>query len=108
VAESFEHVNETSSFHKEGRFLDHVTGYQLLNMDPSFEAFTAVIFQVEVFWIVTQCSVVEEYRSFGVLSYFYLQYGPPKRWYPTATLHGVTSQITLRFSNTDSIDMKLV
>jgi hypothetical protein len=26
--------------------------------DKSFEAFTAVMFQVEVFWVVTRCSVV--------------------------------------------------
>jgi hypothetical protein len=27
-------------------------------MDDSFEAFTEVMFQVEVFWVVTPCSVV--------------------------------------------------
>jgi hypothetical protein len=31
----------------------------------SFETFTAVMFQVEVFWIVTPCSVVVGYRRFG-------------------------------------------
>jgi hypothetical protein len=30
-----------------------------------FEAFTAVMLQGEVFWIVTQCHVVVEYRRFG-------------------------------------------
>jgi len=30
-----------------------------------FEAFTAVMFQVEVFWVVTQCSVVKQERFRG-------------------------------------------
>jgi hypothetical protein len=30
----------------------------------SFEAYTAVIFQVEVFWVVTPCSVVAGYQHF--------------------------------------------
>jgi len=30
-----------------------------------FEAFTAVTFQVEVFWVVTPCSVVVGYQHFG-------------------------------------------
>jgi hypothetical protein len=29
------------------------------------EAFTAVIFEVEVFWVVIPCSVVVGYRRFG-------------------------------------------
>jgi len=29
-----------------------------LGTDASFEAFTAVMFQVEVFWVVTSCCVV--------------------------------------------------
>jgi len=49
----------------------------------NFEAFTAVIFQVEVFWVVTPCSAVVGY-----------QHGPPKRWYATRKLHGVTAQKT--------------
>jgi hypothetical protein len=31
----------------------------------SFEVFTAVKIQVEVFWVVTQCNVVLGYQSFG-------------------------------------------
>jgi hypothetical protein len=31
----------------------------------SFEAFTAVMFQVEVYWVVTPCSVVAGYQRFG-------------------------------------------
>jgi len=31
----------------------------------SFEAFTAVMFQVEVFWVVTPCNVVVGYQRFG-------------------------------------------
>jgi len=30
----------------------------------SFEAFTAVIFQVEILWVVTPCSVVVRYQRF--------------------------------------------
>jgi len=41
-----------------------------------------MIFQVEVFWVVT-CTVVEGYQSFGI-----------PRWYPTTKLHGVTTQKT--------------
>jgi hypothetical protein len=29
-----------------------------------FEAFTAVMFQVKVFWVMTQCSVVVGYQYF--------------------------------------------
>jgi len=32
--------------------------------NTSFEAFTAVMFQVEVFWVVTQCSVMVGYQPF--------------------------------------------
>jgi len=31
----------------------------------NFEAFTAAMFQIEVFWIVTPCSVMVRYRRFG-------------------------------------------
>jgi len=30
-----------------------------------FEVFTAVKIQVEIFWVVTQCSVVAGYQRFG-------------------------------------------
>jgi hypothetical protein len=33
-----------------------------IKMDASFEAFTAVKIQVEVFWVVTPCSVVVGYH----------------------------------------------
>jgi hypothetical protein len=32
--------------------------------DASFEAFTAVMFQVEVFWVMMPCSVVVGYQRF--------------------------------------------
>jgi hypothetical protein len=32
--------------------------------DASFEGFKAVMFQVEVFWVVTPCNVVGGYRRF--------------------------------------------
>jgi len=39
----------------------------------SFEAFTAVMFQFEVFWVVTPCSVVIEYQRFRVPCCLHLQ-----------------------------------
>jgi hypothetical protein len=48
-------------------------------MKARFEIFTAVKNQVEIFWVVTLCSVVV---------------GPLKCWCPTTTLHGVTTQKT--------------
>jgi hypothetical protein len=41
---------------------------------------TTLVSQVEVFWVVTP------WRR--------RQHGPPKRWHPTTTLHGVTTQKT--------------
>jgi len=35
-----------------------------LHVEASFEAFTVLIFQVEVFWFVTLCSVVVGYHRF--------------------------------------------
>jgi hypothetical protein len=45
--------------------------------DVSYDL-TAVMFQVEVFWVVTPCSV----------------HGPLERWYPATKLHSVTTQKT--------------
>jgi hypothetical protein len=38
-----------------------------------FEVFTAVMFQVEVFWVVTPCSVAVGYRHFIDPCYLHLQ-----------------------------------
>jgi hypothetical protein len=38
-----------------------------------FEAFTAAMFQVEVFWVVTSCSVVVGYQCFRGPYYLHLQ-----------------------------------
>jgi hypothetical protein len=54
------------------------------------EVFTAVKIQVEVFWVVTPWSVVAGYQRFRR----WRQRGLPKRWYPTTTLHGITTQTT--------------
>jgi len=40
--------------------------------DASFEAFTAVMIQVEVFQVVTLCSVVVEYQCFRGHCYLHL------------------------------------
>jgi hypothetical protein len=58
-----------------------------------FEAFTTVKFQVEIFWVLTPCSFVVRYKSFGGPFCLHLQ-GEVKRWYPTAALHGVTIKNT--------------
>jgi hypothetical protein len=50
-------------------------------LDARFEVFMAVKIHVEVFWVVTPCSVVVRYQRFGV-------------WYPITTLNGVTTQKT--------------
>jgi len=57
-----------------------------------FENFTALMFEVEVLWVVTPCSVVG-YRRFGgpCCLHLYLD-GHLERWYPTTTLHPVTTQ----------------
>jgi len=58
----------------------------------------AVKTQVQVFWSGTPCSVVVGYQRFGGPCCLYLQgevqQGPRKRWFPTATQHGVTTQKT--------------
>jgi len=42
--------------------------------------------QIVVLWVVTPCSDVVGYSSFGV----WKQQIPPKRRYPTTSLHGFT------------------
>jgi hypothetical protein len=51
---------------------------------------------VEVFWIVTPCGIVVGYQRFGGPCCLHLQgeMKAPKRWYPSTTLHGVTTQKT--------------
>jgi len=56
----------------------HKTGSQI-----SFQAFMVVMFQVVVFW-VTPC--IQNFRGIH-----WKQHGPLKRWYPTTTLHGITT-----------------
>jgi hypothetical protein len=42
--------------------------------DASFEAFMTVMFQAEVFWVVTPCSVVVGYERFGGPCRLHLQF----------------------------------
>jgi hypothetical protein len=72
----------------------------------SFEAFTAVVVSSRGLWAVTQCSVVVGYQRSEVhaasifrAKWRWRQHGPLKRWYPTATLHWVTTP--------EDIDVKL-
>jgi len=62
----------------------------------NFEAFTAVIFQVEIFWFVTPCTVEIGYQLFGGPCCLYLQseksIGSKKRWCPPKSLHVVITQ----------------
>jgi len=43
-------------------------------LDAIFEVFTMVKIQVEVFWVVTPCSVVTGYQCFGGSCYFHLHF----------------------------------
>jgi len=58
----------------------------------------AVLFQVEVFWVVTPCSVMVRYQhSTGpccllTSPWGWRQHGALKRQYITRMLHGVTTQ----------------
>jgi hypothetical protein len=64
-------------------------------LDARFKVFTAVKIQVEVFWVVTPCSVVVGRQRFETPCRLHLQgEDPPKRWYPIAALHCVTTQMT--------------
>jgi hypothetical protein len=46
----------------------------LINNYISFEAFAAVMFQFEIFWVVPPCSVVTGYQRFGCPCCFHLHY----------------------------------
>jgi hypothetical protein len=66
-----------------------------------------MIFQVEVFWVVTPCSVVVGYQRFRGSCCRHL-HGPLERWYPTTTLHGFTTQKTSTLNITSVKASKLV
>jgi hypothetical protein len=55
-----------------------------------FDVFTTVEIQVEVFWVVTPCSVVGYRRLRGP----YCLQLHTEGWYLTITLHGITTQKT--------------
>jgi hypothetical protein len=46
-----------------------------------FQVHTGMKIQVVVFWVVTSCSDVGSLRW----------HGPPKHWYPTASLYSITT-----------------
>jgi len=60
----------------------HDLSYVTTVRELSFEAFRAVMFQVEFFWAATPCSVVEGYQRFTGPCCL-----PLKRWYPTTVLY---------------------
>jgi hypothetical protein len=49
------------------------------------------LFHVEVFWVMTLCSFVV----------------PLKRRYPTTTLHGVTTQMTLKYHGHERLKTRI-
>jgi len=57
-----------------------------------------LIIQVEVFWVMMSCSVAVRYQCFGGVppssGWRLRQQGPLRHWNPTATLRGVTAQMT--------------
>jgi len=56
----------------------------------------ALVIHVKALWVVTVCSVAVGYKHFGGQCCLYLQgEGPLISWYPTATLHNVTTQKTM-------------
>jgi len=64
-----------------------------------------MMIQVEVVWVLTLCSVVEEYHHFRgpcclTSPWRWRQHGPLKHWYPTVTLYSVTTQRTLTWNIT--------
>jgi len=68
-----------------------------------FKVFTTVGIKVNVFWVVTPCSVVVGYRCFrGSCCH-----GPLKCWYATTTLHGIATQKILTWNITTMKALKL-
>jgi hypothetical protein len=64
----------TSDGRKFSFFLTPDKGKVRLNLqEASFKALTAVMFQVEIFWVVTPCSAVVGYRRFGGPCYLHLE-----------------------------------
>jgi len=61
--------------------------------DVTSDDFTVVKVEVVVFWVVG-------YQRFGE-TWRWRQHSSPKRWYPTTTLHGATTQRT-----TNSISLR--
>jgi hypothetical protein len=63
-----------------------------------FEVFTAVKIHIVIFWVMTPCTLVGRYQSFGGTYCLHLQCGrrrqciPPKRWYPPTRLLGSTTK----------------
>jgi len=55
---------------------------------------TALLLDVVVFWVATPYSVVFGYQHFRGPYCLHLQHGPLKCWYPSTSLHVVTTQKT--------------
>jgi len=68
-----------------------------------FEAFTAVMFQAEVFWVVMPCSIVVGYQRFGGPCCLLLQ-GEMKAVWTSETL--VSYPNTIRHHNPEELDLK--
>jgi len=68
--------------------------YLLFDPCATFETFTAVMFQVDIFWVVTSYNIVVRYQCFRGPCCLHLWHELQKQWYPTTILHGITTQET--------------
>jgi hypothetical protein len=61
--------------------------------EARFEVLVMIKFQVTVFCVMTPCSDMVKYQHFvGPCCLQLHGEGPPKHWYPTSSLHTVTTQ----------------
>jgi len=86
--------------------------YLKLNAVSSFDVLAAVMFQVEVFCVVTSRSVVVRYQRFRGPGCLHLllrwrQHVSPKFWYPITSSQDVTTQITSTYKF-EIIDMLII
>jgi hypothetical protein len=64
-----------------------------------FEALMEVKIPIDIFWVVTSCSDVIGYQRLRGPWCFHLQGSMDPLWYPTSSLHEVTTQNRLRLEH---------
>jgi hypothetical protein len=68
-----------------------------MGTDKISDAFTAVMFEVKVFWVVTAYSAVAGYQRFGKPTCFHLQGKvTSETWYHATTLYTASQHGTTR------------